>query len=329
MRGYYINYNIEYSKIFNMINKFNYKKINFFIDLQSIATGFYNRDTILVEMGRYAENNRISGLLYNEFYNYIENLYKRFYQYDPYFVTFYDDGQCKQNRSILKDYKNSSSIKNTIYLDDEQLQLFKQVKQYYFNKIYKSFNRHISTVFYLEEYEADFIPHYCLRNGLFDSQEPEVINIILSKDKDLLQTCQFLNTYQIVVVFQKSKQQRFCELYDDKNALTYIYKRFRPGILSSKHIPLILSLSGDEADSIYGIKSIGPAKAVGLLESMYETGIPQNVNELINSYRKKELPKIISDNIETVKKNLQLTSFDEQLSRIPKNYFQQLFQKTE
>lgn len=326
-RGYYINYIIEYSKIFEKLNQHNYNKINFFIDLQSIATGFYNKDTVLVEVGRYAENNKISDLLFNEFYNYLENLYNRFQKYDPYFVTFYDDGYCQQNRTLLKEYKSENSIKHTILLDDEYLQLFKNIKKYYFNKIFKIFNRHVSSVFYLKEYESDFIPHYCLKNNLFDSNEPNVLNIILSKDKDLLQTCQFKNTYQIVTTFRQKKQERFCQIYDDNNAITYMYKNFKPGILTSKDIPLLLALSGDEADGVPGITGIGPAKAVNLLQGLYNVGIPNNVNELMNLYNQNKLPKIISDNIKKIKISYQLTSFEEQISRIPTTFFNDLFKR--
>lgn len=322
-RGYYINYIIEYGKIYDKINHHKYKKINFFIDLQSIATGFYNKDTVLVEIGRYAESNKISNLLYNEFYNYLENLYNKFQKFDPYFITFYDDGYCQQNRTIFKEYKSENSTKNIVLLDDQHLQLFRDIKKYYFNKINKNFNKKISTVYYLKEYEADFIPYYCIKNNIFDSKENDVINIILSKDKDLLQTCQFKNTYQIVTIFKRGTQSRFCEIYDDQNAISYIYKKFRPGILTSKDIALILALAGDEADGVPGIKNVGPATAIKLLESMNKN-IPNNVNELMNLYNNDNLPSTIMKNINDVKISYQLTSFDEQLSRMPTTFFQNL-----
>lgn len=318
-RGYYINYIFEYSKIFEKIEQYKYNKINFFIDLQSISTGFYNKDTILVEIGKYAENNQISDLLFTEFYNFLENLYHKFKKYDPHFITFFDDGKCLQNKSLSYDYKKENSIKNIVLLDNEHLQLFKDIKKYYFQKIHTFFNRHISTVYYLKEYEADFIPFYCLQNNLFDSSELNVINIILSKDKDLLQCCQYKNTYQIVNVFKRGLKKSISDIYDDNNAISYIYKKFKYGILTAKHIPWILALSGDEADGIIGIKQVGPATAVKILEGM--TGnMPNNVNELLNLHNLKKLPKIISDNIDTVALAYKLASFEEQLKRVSPNF---------
>ena len=318
-RGYYINYLFEYSKIFEKIEQNNYKKINFFIDLQSISTGFYNKETILVEIGKYAENNQISDLLFTEFYNFLETLHTKFKRFDPHFITFYDDGKCSQNKSLSKDYKKENSIKNIVLLDNEHLQLFRDIKKYYFNKIHTFFNRHISSVYYLKEYEADFIPFYCLQNNLFDSTDTNVINIILSKDKDLLQCCQFKNTYQIVNNFKRGIKRSISDIYDDYNAIGYIYKNFKYGILTSKFVPWVLALSGDEADGVTGIKNIGPAKAVKILESMV-TNMPKNVNELINLHNQKQLPKIISENIDIVSLAYKLTSFEEQLKRVPPNF---------
>lgn len=322
-KNYYINYIFEYSKIYEKINELKYKKINFFIDLQSIATGFYNKDTVLVEIGYYAENNKISDLLFNEYFNFAENLYNKFKGYDPHFIVFYDDGFCQQNKSILKQYKSGNSIKNVVSLDDDHLQLFRDIKKYYFNKINLFFNRHISSVYYLKDYEADFIPHYCIKNNLYDSQDPNIINIILSKDKDLLQTCEYNNTYQIVTNFKRGIKKRISDIYDDNNAISYIYKNFKPGILTAKHIPLLLAFAGDAADGIPGITDIGPAKAVKILESMYNN-MPNSVGELKNLYNQKLLPKIIMDNINIVTLAYKLTSFDEQISRIPSSYFEAL-----
>lgn len=323
-RNYYINYTFEYNRIFEKINEFNYKKINFFIDLQSIATGFYNKDTVLIEIGYYAENNKISDLLFNEYYSFAENLYNRFKLYDPHFIVFYDDGYCQQNKSLMKQYKSGNSIKNVISLDDDHLQLFKNIKKYYFNKINLFFNRHISAVYYLKEYEADFIPYYCLKNNLYDSQDDNIMNVILSKDKDLLQTCQYKNTYQIVTNFKRGIKKRISEIYDNQNAISYIYKKFKPGILTAKNIPLLLALSGDEADGVIGLKDIGPAKAVKLLESM-NNNMPNSSSELKNLYNEKKLPKIILDNFERVLLAYKLTSFEEQISRIPMAFFESIY----
>lgn len=300
--------------MYEILNRYNIKKINLFFDVQSICTGFYNRDVVLMEVGRYATEGKVSNTLINEYKNYLTNLYNRFKSYDPYFISFFDDGACKQNRSLQAEYKGKNSIDN-LQLEVENLQLFRSIKKYYFEKLFELFNvnKNISKAYYLREFEADCIPHYCIKNNLFDSQEKEVGNFILSKDKDLLQTCQYNNTFQIVSGFKptKIKNSKYSRIFENDNCIEYIYERFRRGILTAKHIPLILAISGDKSDMVEGIKGIGPAKAVQIIQD-YQ--IPTTIDELNVS---KKLPKIINDNLDLIISNLKLTDFNEQIKRIP------------
>jgi len=325
MQKFYLKYTFEYSLIYNIINQHNIKKVNFFIDLQSICTGFYNRDVVLMEVGRYATEGEISNTLIHEYRQYLIDLYNRFKKYDPYFVTFFDDGVCAQNRSLQTEYKNKNSIDN-LQLEVENLQLFRTIKKYYFQKIYEQYNQNpdVSRAFYLKDFEADCVPHYCLRKNLFDSQDSDVANFILSKDKDLLQTCQFDHTYQVVSGFKPSrgKESKYSRLFDNDNCIEYVYEKFRRGILSAKHIPLILAISGDKSDVVTGIKGIGPAKAVDLIQNY---NLPVDIDILRNYENvpdifKKEVEKPtsrIKTNFDLILSNLKLTDFDEQIKRIP------------
>lgn len=324
---YYLKYNFKYSDLYDVINKNKYKKVNFFLDLPSICTGFYNKDVILMEVGRYASEGKISDILLLEFREYLRNLYDRFKQYDPYFITFFDDGRCLQNRTILKEYKEASSLDN-VQLEMENIQLFRSIKKYYYDKIHTIYNNHkAASTFYLKEYEADLIPFVCLHENLFDSREPDVSNFILSKDKDLLQCLQFTNTYQVTSNFKKiqnkntssasgkSSKENFTRLWDDQTAIEYIYPNFKRGFLSSKHIPLILSITGDKSDGISGIDGIGPAKAIKLIQ---DYKIPHTLEGL---KKEKKLPDILNKNIDMVIKNMMLIDFSEQMKRIPKHVF--------
>ena len=62
---------------------------------------------------------------------------------------------------------------------------------------------------------------------------------------------------------------------------------------------------------VEGIKGIGPAKAVQIIQD-YQ--IPTTIDELNVS---KKLPKIINDNLDLIISNLKLTDFNEQIKRIP------------
>ncbi len=314
MIKYYLKYQVKYKTIFAVLQKLKKRKINFFIDLQNIARGLYNKDVILMELGRYATNGAFSNVFLDELKTFLNNLYLTFKQYDPYFIIFYDDGYCEQNKNLQSNYKQGRNL--NFIVQDEELELFRRIKKYYFNEIKLKFQKeNISKIFYLKRYEADFIPHYCIKNNLFDSNENDILNVILSVDKDLLQTLQFTNTIQCATTFHGSqtgkKQIRF-GVYDNYNCINYIYHRFKPGILTAKFIPLILSLTGDKADEIPGIKGIGPAKAIKIIQ---DNSLPFKLSK----YDLSTYPQIIQDNFELIQQNYKIISFDEQIERIPQN----------
>lgn len=321
-RNFYLSYNFEYNLVFDILKRDNIKKINFFFDLQSICTGFYNRDVVLMEVGRYVSDGKISDILLYEYREYLINLYNRFKQYDPFFCTFFDDGQCTQNRALLTEYKSKNSIDN-IQVEVENIQLFRTIKKYYFSKLYEQYNKkpEVSRAFYSHSHELDLIPHYCIVNNLFDAQDPDVANFILSKDKDLLQTCQFNNTYQLVSGYKPSqgKNSRYSRVFNNENAIEYIYPNFKRGILTAKHIPLILAITGDKADMIAGVSGIGPAKAIQLIQ---DYSLPHTLELLklhtnIPEILKKEQKNNSKTNFDLVLANMRLTDFMEQIKRTP------------
>ncbi len=314
----YIKYSLNYNLISAILKNMKKDSINFFIDVNSIAKGFYNKATIEYEIAECIENAGVlPSTLIIELNNFLNNLYKLFKAWDPFFILFYDDGKCIQNRLTNRSYKQGRSINNIVFLDDDYTQLFRNIKQYYYNEITnKLVIEDLSSVFYLKEYESDFIPHYCIRKDLYDSNDTGMLNVILSLDKDLLQTCQFNNVIQCVTNFTADKKTgKFninFHVFDKKNALSYIYKKFKPGILTAKHVPLVLALAGDKADDIDGIKGIGPAKAIKIIEAH---SIPSTIDEIKNNLS--SMPKIIQDNINIISMNMKLIDFDLQLKRTP------------
>jgi hypothetical protein len=275
-----------------------------------------------MEVGRYVTDGAISDILLHEYREYLINLYNRFKQYDPFFCTFFDDGQCAQNRSLQTEYKSKNSIDN-LQVEVENIQLFRTIKKYYFGKLYEQYNKkpEVSKAYYLKSYEADLIPQYCIVNNLFDSQDSNVANFILSKDKDLLQTCQFDNTYQLVSGFKPSlgKNSRYSKAFDNETAIEYIYPNFKRGLLTAKHIPLILAITGDKADVITGVSGIGPAKAIQLIQ---DYSLPHTLDLLklhtnIPEIFKKTQKNNSKTNFDLVISNLRLTDFNEQIKRTP------------
>lgn len=320
-RRYYIKYPLNYNLILKILEDNKKEKINFFIDFNSICKGFYKSETILYEIGEYGEKGEPSGKLILELKDFLNNLYRIFKRFDSFFIIFYDLGGCNQNKSLMPSYKSGRHISNNIPGEDPVMtDIFRKIRNYYYSKVLSDFTKDdLCYVHYDKEYETDIVPYYCYKTGLFDVDQPEVLNVILSLDKDLLQVTQFRNFLQLITTFkankEKGKYDLVMNLYDDRNAISYLYDKFQPGILTAKYIPMILALSGDKSDDIMGLPGIGYAKAIKMIE---KNNIPWTLNGLRNNI--KTMPQIIQDNIDRVILNLKLIDFSEQIKRLPRSF---------
>ena len=309
----YVKSNLPYSLLNSILFNLRKNKIIFFIDLQSICKGLYNKNNVFNEINYYLQNNEPSDLLINEYRSYLNNLFIQFRQYNPFMITFYDDGHNQQNISISNVYKGGRSKLSDIIEEDEELLLYRRIKKRYYDEIEKRFTiANHGKVYYLREYESDLIPYYIIKNNFFDSGERSTLNVIISNDKDLLQCCQFTNTVQVTNTYTPSAKENKLkiECWDNKNAVGYLYRNFKPGNITANHIPLILALAGDKADKINGISGVGNKKAIDLIENF---DIPSDPDELINC--KEKLPIIMQKNLDIIVNNIKMISFEEQMKR--------------
>jgi 5'-3' exonuclease len=165
----------------------------------------------------------------------------------------------------------------------------------------------------LQNLEADFVPHYIIRNKLIDMNESA--NIIYSNDHDMLQTID-KNTY----VFSKSMGGK--KLIKQGNVLKHYYK-FEKNY-PDEYLPIIMGIlgdPGDDVDSAVKGKNLGIKKIEEFIEDFIgECGgvdeIYQNVF-LGNPILKIDIDKIqnkymriVAENIDIVSRNLKLVSFE-------------------
>ena len=132
MTNMYIKYDLNYTLIMDLLEKNKKKKVNIFIDVQSICKGFYNRDIIAFEIGEYITNNKLSNVLIEEMRLYLNKLYKIFKKWDPFFILFYDNGFCQQNKTIMNSYKSGRSINNLMLPEEQDIELYRAIKRRYF-----------------------------------------------------------------------------------------------------------------------------------------------------------------------------------------------------
>jgi 5'-3' exonuclease len=302
----YINYQLPYQEIYDRLK--DKENIIIYIDLNSIAKGFYNRTLILQELNYYDENKSISNNFLLELRQYLGLLYKNFKKYNPKFIIFYDTG-ITQNSSIDSNYKANRTNQSKSYIQtDDEKELYYYIKDYYFNKVYQDFRiNNTCSVIYLEDFETDLIPYFIISKNLLTSNNDNTLNLILSVDKDLLQTCKFKNTYQSICLYSSRDKQFIVKLYNNYNAMNYITKSNK-STLTSDYISLMLSIAGDKVDNIAGVYGLGPVKAEKLIK-MYN--LPNSIFEINN------FPNDLINYKQKLINNFRLIDFSEQILRLP------------
>jgi len=300
VRSHYLSYIVPFQLINDKLEQ--YEQIIFYLDILSISRGFYNKRVIDMETNNYIQNQEQMPNIYPlELKHFLNNIYSQFKEYEPIFILFYDGGECLQNKIISSSYKEER-------VHSQESVIMENIKNHYLNLVELQFNKpNLSYVFRSQKYELDLIPHYIIKNNYFDSKQSHILNVILSIDKDLLQTCMFENTVQAVSTYKKATGTE-TKLYDKYNALSYIYRGFKRGGLTAEYIPLILALSSDRIDGIRGIPGVGPASAVKLIQ-MYN--LPPIIKE------DTILPDKLKLYTQLIVNNLKLTCFDLQIERIP------------
>lgn len=306
----YFNYHLPHQSLEKLIETNKYKKVVFFIDMSSIARGLFNRKLLEYEFDLLRNKSKLS-LMITNLNDFLKETYETYKKLEPSFCIFYDYGGSVQNKIVSSDYKANRKDKAFLKTEEEK-ELYQQLRLYYFKVIQNKFNiDKVSKVVCLNEYESDFVPYYFIKKYEFN-QQPDVLNIVISIDKDLLQCCQLNNTYQAINTFLRSENRHNSVLYNDTNALSYIYKNFNysqyPGI-TSKYIPLVLALASDTADGIKGVKyGFGVASAIKLI---YNYKIPHDFD--VNY----PLPIDLGGCQDQLQQNLNMTSFERQIERVP------------
>ena len=312
---HYLKFQIPYKVIKEHLYAGRYKNVIFHIDLPSIARGFYNKDVVQYEITNYIQTQQNPILFFTEAKEFLNKIYEQFSSFNPKFNIFYDNGECKQNKSIYNGYKNRSSAASKLMLEDVELELYHQIKGYYYSAFVERFTNSISKVTYFQEYEADFIPWIVISKNIWNSAQPDTFNVILSTDKDLLQCCQFKNCIQTMTLYSPRESKIIFNVYDDNNAISQIYEKFERGILTSQYIPLMLALGGDKADKIPGIPKVGPAGAYKLI---LNNNLPPAIHDMT------PLPTSLEEHRQLIVRNYKLISFEEQVKRIPLNVLENL-----
>jgi len=316
---WFIRYYFKLKPLYELLEKQNKKYITFFVDIQNISRGLYSSKSL-----EYYYYSKDSNLYFEEIIRYINWLYSKFKKYEPYIVIFADSGKSKYHHMINEDYKAHrrdgsffTGVSNTTeFTSADLLNILIHLKKVTYEKLfeYQAKTDYMSFI-YLHLLETDFIPHYIIRNNLIETNTDDNINILLSVDKDILQTTKFKNTYQLIIRYHMSNKKTETLLFDNSTAYKYLIKDLdKKGKyqIGAEYIPLILAIAGDSSDNIQGIKGYGYKKAIQLIKQTNLAPDLSNINEIENPIVKKY--KLL------IEKNYSLTSFDKLIDSLPFKY---------
>lgn len=310
MPNIYFKHTLPYNEINLKLNEKEYKGINIYIDLLSVNKTFFSVSTIKKEFEDKGKNK----FFINDLKDYINTIYNKFKDsYEVKFVLFFDRGGSLQNKKISPIYKEN---RKDMFLDliksgkitDEESKYYSKLKKTNLDDILKYFNIK-NTVYTIdfENYEADLVAHYCISKNLLNSNEK--LNLIVSNDKDLLQTCRYNNVMQIMYIYSNFTSNTIC--YTKTNACQQIIKDEKRTKLPAEYIPLLLSIGGDTSDNVLNVPKIGYKKA-------YDFIVKKNIPYIIHE-SEKSIFSTFENYEDLIINNYKITDFDEQITRLPDN----------
>lgn len=247
-------------------------------------------------------------------------------------IFFFDErGDSTFHYNHSKKYKQDRKITRYKKLYDDGLDetFIKNFHVLYDNnmRIVSKICNIVNNIFYigLQHLESDFVPKY-LMNELFTNEDGSLdknyLNVIVGNDKDFGQLLTDNNIFQLVKTSEK-----IYEIRNKDNALEKFVKMpftENEKLRNAAFIPLMLAISGDDADSIYGISGIGYKTCYKFLNKLYSNKIITDDDYDVNDFyvKIKEYKKInpnffndktahaIISNEDKVITNFNLASFD-------------------
>lgn len=298
------------------------KHINLFIDVKGCATALFLEWAVrhIIEHSRndrHIDMSLFSGIM--EFIAF-HVLYgqKRDVTFNFYF--FMEQGKSIYHKDVYSEYKNNRLVSDFFGLDLQDREYFHQVLDKNYDLCEYVYNKIPNVCFFKLKYlEADFIPWYLMKYLMKQEDLQNSINLTYTKDKDMLQNLQFPNSYQ----FYKGAYKDSIKIISPKTLLKHWAKLDSNVELDrvAEWFPLFLSMIGDMADGIPGIKGVGAKSVIKHIDSIVKTygNNPDAMYEMVMKgtdvlsesfqYVKTMTSRKVFGNQEALKRNMRLISF--------------------
>lgn len=298
------------------------KHINLFVDVKGCATALFLEWAVRYIIDHSKHDRHIDMSLFSGIMEFIafHVLYgqKRDVTFNFYF--FMEQGKSIYHKDVYSDYKNNRVISDFFGLDLQDREYFYQILDKNYDLCEYVYNKIPNVCFFKLKYlEADFIPWYLMKYLMKTEDLQNSINLTYTRDKDMLQNLQFPNSYQ----FYKGSYRDSIKIITPKTLLKHWAKLDDVVEMDrvAEWFPLFLSMLGDAADGIPGIKGVGSKTVVKMIDIISKTyGNDPDVmfDKVMNGtdvlsesfqYIKSMTSRKVFGNHEVLKRNMKLISF--------------------
>lgn len=315
----FISYYPTYEELDTVIQKYNPKRVNIFVDLKNCLTGMYMEDAVKTMLLASADSKQPPVDIYNSWLDFIKFHYNYMYQrtINLHMFTIADTGDSSYHKGIYKEYKCRRSITSFKTLSVMEADAMKNIIKKNIEVILKTSKKLYNCYgTYLSHLESDFCAHYYIKNHF---SKDDTLNIIYSSDSDMFQTLQFPNTVQF---YRKNKDNKH---WLDQNNWTTKYDT--DATIKIDNYVYMKSITGDAGDDIPGVKGIGSKTITKYVEDICIHDLNHMKSYLEEQSKKntkdKKLQKII-ENWKDVERNYKLISFEELIKNLPTFSYEQL-----
>lgn len=316
-----LSYYPKYTYLDNLLSCNPKKTINLFIDVKGCLTGIYQEWCVRHIINSSRTERHLNLDMFSSILMFIA-FHKRYAQKRDIKFKFYffmEQGRSKYHLNIYDKYKQNRMNSDFFGLDIKSREDFFTILDKNYSLCEYVINKIPDCNFYvLKHCEADFMPYYLLKHKFVDVDRSESLNIIYSRDKDMLQCLEFENTYQY---YKAANCDKTDYITQDTLFSHFCKMDCKPVRDSAKWFPLVLSLCGDTGDGIPGIKGLGPKNVYKNIDTimkaynydadiMYQR-VMKGDNLLTESWEYSSNPTLtkIFSNSESLCRNMKLISY--------------------
>jgi hypothetical protein len=312
-----LSYYPSYAILDTILAKKNYRKMNIYMDLKNNLQSTYMEHAIVNILENTKLASRIDTSIFSSVVSFLSfhKIYGLKRGVDIDFFIFFESGRSSYHLNIDKNYKISRKVDDLYGLGREDKDKFYRILDANYKLIEGTFSRIPGMkVFNLPRFEADFLPYYLTTRGKVPLDGSKA-HVIYSNDHDLMQC---IGDH----IFVYSKSGRSKKIKTSGTVMQDYFKK--ECAITDDYLPLAMSVIGDPGDDVTGVKSVGPARFLGMFDELRQhTGTMNDIydrvrkNKLIfdpipTSIKNKYLRTVVDEEVnnKTVSNNLKLVSFE-------------------